>query len=848
MARKKSTNTKTLQDNSDDMKVERPPRHKPLGKEGVATSSDANTEDVIDCLSKLSICRSDAQIAKSNIIPEKETKEVTSRLIEKEDNGEPEEKKKGQPKEEQKKESDEEAKTKDIKTEEPEAGGLLSRGPVGLDPKWKTEALASALPYTVSNQINSGRTNGGCLVYARPSTTTRHSMPYSNLPSQNLFAEQFTEITQQFDITPLTVSEINDGAPYHQPSYNQNLTTEDSYFPDYSHKTDLNVCEPVGSDCQEEEIIKCIEDITNDPAKVDDLIKSLIPNEYPILPDESPVNRKITTTTAYNIQETGANSFPALIQTQSQVVPQRRTSRSSSSAYSTGSGSPSGPLSPNIYGNVPNFSPNVPSPNVNPYDDSSNFMYSPPYTTTMPSPTTRPQSSCSSVSTNCSELDAIDLDKIFREPAIEEKDKIKVIQEELNSSCSQDYAKFAYSNPNINQIATTNSPLVMVIQGTSNQSPVPRRITSEGISSRTPFRKILPKPSGTSGLTSPGEKSVANQELYMKQSVRPNRIPQCQSPSPKTAKFQLLQKLNPEKMKCAIHKILMLKDANITSVDEDGDTPLMIHIANSNFPDKLEELYALVEKYKTIPGLLALRNKSDQSALYIACMVARNKAYVPKYIAEAMVDINCDLNLRNKKNGATLIHELCRGDDFAPLLDELLSLRDSQDRKCFNINITDYEGRTPLHLAVENHNKGIQSLQLVKVLISHGANVLEKEHKQGSNALHLALATSSVDEKLINLLFQCCDNDAINVVSGNNSEIKYNLVNAKNFNGDTPLHVAMAYGNSIESQTQNYIVDALMKAGAVRAIRNHNGKAPLELAPESRKPEIKKILDKYNSK
>jgi hypothetical protein len=69
----------------------------------------------------------------------------------------------------------------------------------------------------------------------------------------------------------------------------------------------------------------------------------------------------------------------------------------------------------------------------------------------------------------------------------------------------------------------------------------------------------------------------------------------------------------------------------------------MILIVN-NHPQKLEGIFAMVNRLKHIPGALKARNNQNQSALLLACLFLPNMPFVARFIAEAMGEKDIPVN------------------------------------------------------------------------------------------------------------------------------------------------------------------------------------------------------------
>lgn len=69
----------------------------------------------------------------------------------------------------------------------------------------------------------------------------------------------------------------------------------------------------------------------------------------------------------------------------------------------------------------------------------------------------------------------------------------------------------------------------------------------------------------------------------------------------------------------------------------------MILIVN-NHPQKLELIFAMVNRLKEISGALEARNAQNQSALLLACLFLPRSPFVARFIAEAMQEKDVPVN------------------------------------------------------------------------------------------------------------------------------------------------------------------------------------------------------------
>ncbi|XP_066274604.1 B-cell lymphoma 3 protein homolog [Branchiostoma lanceolatum] len=214
--------------------------------------------------------------------------------------------------------------------------------------------------------------------------------------------------------------------------------------------------------------------------------------------------------------------------------------------------------------------------------------------------------------------------------------------------------------------------------------------------------------------------------------------------------------------------------------DEDGDTPLHIAVVQGNIP--------LIERLLT---LLSLGNKSvdtynhlRQAPLHLAVITSQWPIVRMLVLAGACADLQ-------DRNGQTAVHLACQRASMT-CLHTLITCTKHQ----LDLDIRNYEGLTPLHIAVNTGNKDV-----VTFLVESGADVEATDGKSGRTALFYA-------------------------VEGNQEDIvEYLLragakVNSQCYAGNTPLHTASGRG-------QQGMVKMLIKHGADIGVKNCHNDTPL---------------------
>uniref|UniRef100_A0A0C9Q4I0 NFKBIZ_1 protein n=1 Tax=Fopius arisanus TaxID=64838 RepID=A0A0C9Q4I0_9HYME len=306
---------------------------------------------------------------------------------------------------------------------------------------------------------------------------------------------------------------------------------------------------------------------------------------------------------------------------------------------------------------------------------------------------------------------------------------------------------------------------------------------------------------------------------------------------PATSSSETLKaQVDPEEVEYAMKYLLKKSPEQLMMPDENGeedqDTVLM-RLVSSPASFELEKgcLAPMVERLGQIPNGLSKFNNRGEDALYIAAINCPQTPHVAGYLAAAMLQKGIDISQRlYQTRGDTLIHALAsHGETHKSVLAELLSLKTTQGNSVFDLSKCNYDGRTPLHVAVESHDPtGAQndSTSIVQLLLENGSDPNVRETKHGNTALHLAVSLSS-DPSLIRLLLM-----------GRGCE----TVNVFNRNRNTSLHMVAAMSDRLSRQVQKDICLALINAGGLTNISNGQGKTPLALVSFERKEFIRNIF------
>ena len=250
----------------------------------------------------------------------------------------------------------------------------------------------------------------------------------------------------------------------------------------------------------------------------------------------------------------------------------------------------------------------------------------------------------------------------------------------------------------------------------------------------------------------------------------------------------------------AMVKFLANKNADVTSVAQDGSTSLMFAVKAGDLPT----IKFLLEKYSNIG--IEKANAQGFTALHYAALSGRDD------ITSLLLSKGADINAKTL-NGASVLHLAAKSGNMS-FVEELI-----KNHKELDVNYKTKKGKTTLHYAIKSRN-----LDLVKYI----ASFIEGGIKTAlTNADSCVLnAAYGTDEIFIWLLSQI------------DNEIEDVDINALSVNkNETVLHICTE-NNFVKS------VALLLKRNADTSIEDQDGKKPISIACVKGYLEISKMLFK----
>ncbi|KAL2084257.1 hypothetical protein ACEWY4_019775 [Coilia grayii] len=230
-----------------------------------------------------------------------------------------------------------------------------------------------------------------------------------------------------------------------------------------------------------------------------------------------------------------------------------------------------------------------------------------------------------------------------------------------------------------------------------------------------------------------------------------------------------------------------------TQQDDDGDTPLHIAVVQGHE----EMVHRLIRILKCAKKDMDIYNNMRQTPLHLTVITGHVD------LVRTLLNADADPGALDR-NGQNALH-LCCEYNHASCLSAILLHPSGASASC--LETRNYEGLSPLHLAVQSGNK-----EQVKLLLKHGADINAVDNKSGRSPLMHAVEADNM--AMVNLLIEYrCD------------------VNAQSYSGNTALHSACGRGH-IEA------VRTLLKNGADSSLKNYHNDTAVMVAKNKRVTDV----------
>ena len=258
----------------------------------------------------------------------------------------------------------------------------------------------------------------------------------------------------------------------------------------------------------------------------------------------------------------------------------------------------------------------------------------------------------------------------------------------------------------------------------------------------------------------------------------------------------------------SIHKLIKIQRYLLNVQNPDGNTPIHLAILNGHFD--LVEIF--VDIALTIPqyNIINVKNNLQLTPLLLAAHMEEYE--LCKFLLESTANLS-DVDL----NGQNCFHIAAKKQNLG-LTKVLVDHVKANLEKANLMNLCNYEGDTPLHIACKNNSYQIAEEYLYSKLCRFN----EPNKRTGETTLHYTCARNYLQlTKLLLKQFQDIHLD----------------IDVQAYNGCTPLHMAIANRNYL-------VVRLLVKANAsiyIQSIESIHGNYVVQMKSAEVWKELKKV-------
>uniref|UniRef100_A0A667ZHT7 Nuclear factor of kappa light polypeptide gene enhancer in B-cells 2 (p49/p100) n=1 Tax=Myripristis murdjan TaxID=586833 RepID=A0A667ZHT7_9TELE len=220
--------------------------------------------------------------------------------------------------------------------------------------------------------------------------------------------------------------------------------------------------------------------------------------------------------------------------------------------------------------------------------------------------------------------------------------------------------------------------------------------------------------------------------------------------------------------------------------DSNGDTPLHLAIIHQQAGVIQQLVYTLLSSQQR--RVLNATNHLQQTPLHLAVITRQVK------VVELLLRAGADPSLLDK-DGRTALHLAAQAGDDATLRPLLAHLG---ERHAHLVNMADYHGLHPLHLAVRRGGE-----RCLRLLVEGGAKINAPEQKSGSSALHLAVRENLFKVACF-LITEVHTHTHTHTHTGSESTEAVCLSGAdKNLENDEPLFLSSSSSSSSDDEQED---------------------------------------------
>lgn len=230
----------------------------------------------------------------------------------------------------------------------------------------------------------------------------------------------------------------------------------------------------------------------------------------------------------------------------------------------------------------------------------------------------------------------------------------------------------------------------------------------------------------------------------------------------------------------------------------------------------------LVSNFQKIQGLVNIENVNlpdEHGNTPLHLLVSKKRRWVDGYhdaIFDALMEAGARFDLMNDK-GRSVLHEITlSGNCGKGIFEKIIA-------SGFGINTPDVDGKTPLHLLLEDEYNDFR--MTLSELVDHGAETMIPD-KAGNTPLHVAMISKDHLYKPKDLTYLLDHGADVNAINGE---------------GNTPLHLLVGY-NQFGIFSRKKAVELLLDRSADKNLKNKKGELPLHRAQACHRSKILDLL------
>ncbi|KAL7304303.1 hypothetical protein TKK_0003103 [Trichogramma kaykai] len=306
---------------------------------------------------------------------------------------------------------------------------------------------------------------------------------------------------------------------------------------------------------------------------------------------------------------------------------------------------------------------------------------------------------------------------------------------------------------------------------------------------------------------------------------------------------RLKELIDPQSLAASMLQVQRKSVDELVTPDKDGDTLLLRFMGNSiELRRKLAYVPPLIKRICAMSAdHLTVENKRGEDALFLACVRSPHLAFLAPYLATLFARKNPLIGRKFYRiTRCSLLHTLAAlGDSHIDVMVKLFEVRDENGCQIFHCNILDDNGKTPLHIATEYHERfgpRHSCAKTIRLLLGYGCAPQQLDANKES-ALHRAVR-NTCDPEICELLLKSA--------AASSASASRTMLRQADVRGNTVLHyVAAAQNPRVQDVSrQEKVCRLLVEAGARLDCKNLRGEAPYDLILAERRDALFRISQK----